>query len=320
MSVRLASTVLLVRDRESSGGVEVFMERRHIESDFVGGAYVFPGGSVDPEDRIPDGLCRGLDDREASARLGIDHGGLAFWVAAIRECFEEAGVLLAYGPGGELLDFADPATEDRFRDLRNDLNAGTTGLIELAEREGLELATDRMHYWGHWITPEGQPRRYDTRFFIAQAPENQTAAHDDWELVHSAWVTPAEAIERAVRRDWMIIFPTLVNLEQLGDLGRAEDALAWAASAPELPAMVPRVLGDRIVLPGDEGYETAQRDTSKSGPEIWFRQFQRALDKSSAPELSSPSAKPTKSDGERVPSASPAPIRIDRERAHGEAD
>jgi 8-oxo-dGTP pyrophosphatase MutT (NUDIX family) len=295
VSVRLASTVLLVRDREGAGGVEVFMERRHVRSDFVGGAYVFPGGSVDPEDRIPEELCRGLDDREASARLGIDHGGLAFWVAAIRECFEEAGVLLAYGSEGELLDFADPATEDRFRDLRNDLNAGKVGLIELAEREALELATDRIHYWGHWITPEGQPRRYDTRFFIARAPENQVAAHDDWELVHSAWVTPAEAIERAVKREWMIIFPPLMNLEQLRKLGSAAEALAWAQAAPELPAMVPRVLGDRIVLPGDEGYETAQRDTSTSGAEIWFRQMERAFGElasgePSASESSSPSA------------------------------
>jgi 8-oxo-dGTP pyrophosphatase MutT (NUDIX family) len=282
-TVRLASTVLLVRDHATAGGVEVFMERRHIESDFVGGAYVFPGGGVDPEDRVPEELCRGLDDRRASARLGLEHGGLAFWVAAIRECFEEAGVLLAYGPGGELLDFADPEVEDRYRALRDELNAGNLGLIELARAEGLELATDRMHYWGHWITPEGQPRRYDTRFFVARAPENQTAAHDDWELTHSAWVTPAEAIERAVRREWMIIFPTLMNLKQLGELGSAEQAMAWAAATPELVPMVPRVLGDRIVLPGDAGYEEAERDTSKSSPDVWFRQFQRVLDEASTP-------------------------------------
>ncbi|HVS14715.1 MAG TPA: NUDIX hydrolase [Thermoanaerobaculia bacterium] len=290
-AARQASTVLLVRDHASARGVEVFMERRHIESDFVGGAYVFPGGAVDPEDRIPEGLCRGLDDAAASARLGLDHGGLAFWVAAIRECFEEAGVLLAYGAGGELLDFADPAVEDRYRALRDELNAGKLTLIDLARSERLELATDRIHYWGHWITPEGQPRRYDTRFFVAHAPENQTAAHDDWELVHSAWVTPAEAIERAVRREWMIIFPTLMNLKQLGEFARAEDALAWAVATPPLVAMVPRVLGDRIVLPGDEGYEDAERDTSKSSPEVWFRQFQRVLGEASPPS-SSPSSPP----------------------------
>jgi 8-oxo-dGTP pyrophosphatase MutT (NUDIX family) len=277
---RLASTVLLVRDGEQ--GLEVFMERRHIKSDFVGGAYVFPGGAVDPEDRIPEQLCRGLDEPSASARLGLDHGGLAYHVAAIRECFEEAGVLLAYDASGSILDFGDGTErEARFRAHRDALNAGTRSLIEIAEQERLVLATDLVAYWAHWITPEGQPRRYDTRFFIAHAPENQTAAHDDWELTHSAWVTPRLAIEKALRREWMIIFPTVVNLAQLERFASVEHVLAHARGDHPRPMMVPRVRdGDAIVLPGDEGYEEARRDTSGLDPELWFRQLERALARS----------------------------------------
>jgi 8-oxo-dGTP pyrophosphatase MutT (NUDIX family) len=269
---RLAATVILVRDGDA--GVEVFMEERHIRSDFVGGAYVFPGGAVDPDDRVPEELCAGRTDRSASRLLGIEHGGLAYFVAAIRECFEEAGVLLAYDRSGALLDFGDAAKEARFREWRDRLNASSATLLDLARAEGLRLATDRIHYWGHWITPEGQPRRYDTRFFLGEAPANQTATHDDWELTASAWVAPAEALERARRHEWMIIFPTLWNLRELARFESAGAAAAWAAeeSRPR-PLYVPRVTGERVVLPGDEGYEQATRDTTGADPGFWFRSF-----------------------------------------------
>jgi 8-oxo-dGTP pyrophosphatase MutT (NUDIX family) len=270
---RLAATVILVRDHVA-GGLEVFMEERHIRSDFVGGAYVFPGGAVDPDDRVPEDLCAGRTDRSASRLLGLDHGGLAYFVAGIRECFEEAGVLLAYDRSGALLDFGDAAKEARFREWRDRLNASSATLLDLARAEGLRLATDRIHYWGHWITPEGQPRRYDTRFFLAEAPANQVATHDDWELTASAWVPPAEALERARRREWMIIFPTLWNLRELGRFERAASAAAWAADEERpRPLYVPRVSAERVVLPGDEGYAEAARDTSGADPAFWFRSF-----------------------------------------------
>ena len=272
--LRLASTILLVRDAPSAGGVEVFMERRHLQSGFVGGAYVFPGGRVDPADAIDTGHCTDLDEATANRRLGLEGGGLAHYVAAIRECFEEAGVLLAYDRSGTILDFGDPAVEEHFKRLRDQLNAGTVTIQQIADRENLRLATDRIAYWSHWITPVGEPRRYDTRFFVTHAPERQTAGHDDWELTSSAWVTPREAIERAIRREWMIIFPTLVNLKSLGRHPTADAAVAWAAAQPiPLPVNQPKVFGDRVVLPGDEGYDLAEADLTKVDPGVLARAF-----------------------------------------------
>lgn len=269
--LRLASTVLLLRD--APAGVEVFMEKRHVDSGFVGGAYVFPGGRVDPDDAIDAAHCAD-DEASASGRLGLPTGGLAHLVAAIRECFEEAGVLLAYDRAGALLDFGTPDVEARYKSLRDQLNAGTISIQQIAEQESLRLATDRIAYWSHWITPLGEPRRYDTRFFVARAPLGQTAAHDDWELTSSAWVTPAEAIERAIGRAWKIIFPTLMNLKDLARHTTADTAVAWAgAQSLPLRANQPRVLGDRVLLPGDDGYERAEPDFAKIDPKVLARSF-----------------------------------------------
>jgi hypothetical protein len=173
-----------------------------------------------------------------------------------------------------VLDFGNPEVEDRYKALRDQLNAGTVTIQQIAEREELRLATDRIAYWSHWITPLGEPRRYDTRFFVARAPEGQTAAHDDWELTSSAWVTPADAIERAIRREWKIIFPTLMNLKDLATHRAADDAVAWAGAQPlPLRANQPRVLGDRVVLPGDPGYEDAEPDFGRIDPKVLSRSF-----------------------------------------------
>jgi len=263
-ALRLASTVMLIREGRStpiaSPGVEVFMARRHVDSVFVGGAYVFPGGRVDPDDALDPGCCVGIGPQAADRRLGLEGvgGGLAHYVAAIRECFEEAGVLLAYDRTGALLDFENQAIAERFGKLREELNAGSTTLAEIVARESLRLATDRIEYWSHWITPVGEPRRYDTRFFVARAPERQTAGHDDWELVNSAWVGPHEAIARALRREWLIIFPTLMNLKELGRHRSVDSAIRWAAEQPTpLPANLPKVYDGFVILPGHPDYHRA---------------------------------------------------------------
>ncbi len=261
IEIRPAATILLLRD--APAGMEVFMVRRNMSSAFVGGAYVFPGGRVDAEDAIEPRRCVGLDPEAADRRLGVVGQGLAFHVAAIRECFEEAGVLLAYDRAGAMLDFSAPAADAHYRTLRDRLNAGTLSFAQLIEQEDLFLALDRLAYLSHWITPMGEPRRFDTRFFAAHAPAHQVAAHDDWELTESAWVAPAEALERARKREWQIILPTVANLRSIGAHESAAAAVEWARQQPlPLPAILPKVYQGRLVLPGDDNYDLGEPDIS----------------------------------------------------------
>jgi 8-oxo-dGTP pyrophosphatase MutT (NUDIX family) len=261
VTLRDAATVMLVRDGE--GGVEVFMLRRNLNSDFVGGAYVFPGGAVDEADRHADleRICRGRSDDQASNLLGVDRGGLAYWVAAIRESFEEAGVLLATDQAGTVISFADAEVADRFALHRKAVDTGDRRLIEVCEAEDLLLAVDQMHYFSHWITPEGAPRRYDTRFFVCAAPPEQTPLHDDRETIANVWIRPADALERHRAGDFDLIFPTIKSLEAIGRFERSDDLLTAAAAIGEVPTILPRISqtghGVRILLPGDDGYEEA---------------------------------------------------------------
>lgn len=268
----LASTILLLRDNDE-GRVEVFMEKRHMKSTFVGGAYVFPGGRVDDDDHLSDEFLQQPGD-VTRARIGTNDGP-AYEVAALRECFEEAGVLLAYDANGDLLSFADEAVEDHYRSARNQLNAGDLSWQSLLEQQELRLANDRLHYWSHWITPLGEPRRYDTRFFVTEAPIDQTATHDDWELTNSAWVEPATALDKAMAREWFIIFPTLHTLKRLEDLGTTQAALEWAAGDHERPINQPKIYNGVAVLPGDEGYEDAEEDISGADPSAFVKAFKR---------------------------------------------
>lgn len=261
IEIRPAATILLLRD--ASAGLEVFMVRRNRNSAFVGGAYVFPGGRVDATDAIDPRRCVGLDPDTADQRLGLSGQGLSFHVAAVRECFEEAGVLLAYDRHGTLLDFGAPDADAHYRSLRDRLNAGTLSFAELIEQEDLFLALDRLAYLSHWITPMGEPRRFDTRFFVAEAPAHQVAAHDDWELTESDWVAPSEAIERARKREWQIILPTVANLQSVAPHRSAADAVRWARDqALPLTAFLPKVYQGRLVLPGDDDYDLGEPDIS----------------------------------------------------------
>ncbi len=257
---RDASTIMVVRDAGEQ--MQVLMLRRNLSSSWVGGAHLFPGGAVDTEDGDPalvDRSPRRSDD-EASRILNVDTGGLAFFVAAIRECFEEAGVLLASGPDGRPIDFADPTVGARFVEHRRRLNSGELSFNALCATEGLTLDTDRLWYFSHWITPEGSPRRYDTRFFVAAMPDGQVALHDDIEVIDSIWIEPAEAVRRLHAGEIDMLFPTTKNLEAIGRFERSADLLEASADA-EVPTILPKITvadqGMRILLPGDDGYETA---------------------------------------------------------------
>ena len=257
--LRDAATVMILR--EGDAGFEVFMLKRNLNSDFVGGAYVFPGGAVDPADREVDlePVCEGRSDVEASRRLGIPSGGLAFWVAAIRESFEEAGVLLAYDDSDRIVDLDDSAGVDRWAEHRIAVDNGERQLIDVCHSEGLRLAVDAMHYFGHWITPEGAPRRYDTRFFLAAAPTNQTPLHDDHEVIANEWLRPADGLARVESGELTMMPPTMASLRAVARFATAADALAAATEITDVPTILPQVIategGVRIVLPGDPRYD-----------------------------------------------------------------
>lgn len=257
--VRDAATVMLVRDAPT---LEVFMLRRNLRSEFVGGAYVFPGGAVDPADREAhlEPECEGRTDAEAGTALGIDRGGLAFWVAAIRECFEEAGVLLArHRDTHEIVDFSDPDVAARFAAHRRAVDSGERRLVEIARQEDLLLDVASTYYFSHWITPVGAPRRYDTRFFVAAAPPNQTPLPDNRETVASLWVRPAEALAQAERGELEMIFPTIKSLEAVARFGSSGELLRAARAIQQVETILPRITADahgmRILLPGDPGYD-----------------------------------------------------------------
>jgi 8-oxo-dGTP pyrophosphatase MutT (NUDIX family) len=260
---RDAATVMLLRD--GAEGLEVFMLRRNLQSDFVGGAYVFPGGGVDDHDRHADldAVCEGRTDAEACRRLGVEAGGLAFWVAAIRECFEEAGVLLARPAGHpdvDVIRFDDPQVAARFDAHRHAVDRGERRLVDICVEEGLQLVVDRLHEVSHWITPVGAPRRYDTWFFVAPAPAHQVPLQDDREVIATLWVRPRDALTRHRAGELEMIFPTLRNLEWLSQFSTTDEALAAAAALTDIPTILPRIVPDgaegvRLALPGDDDYD-----------------------------------------------------------------
>lgn len=251
---------MLVRDGHD--GLEVFMLRRTLDAAFAGGMYVFPGGAVDDADRSPEveAWCDGLTDQQASRMLDVDAGGLAYWIAAIRECFEEAGVLLARRGDGTVVRFDDPAVEQRYLAHRSAVHDGGLRLIDLCGADGLRLTTDDIHYVSHWVTPVGERRRFDTRFFLARAPQAQEPLHDDHETIASLWVGPADALARHELGELAMIAPTTKNLELLRPHATADEALAAASSLGRPPTIRPKLRVDdhgrvEVVMPGEPDFE-----------------------------------------------------------------
>lgn len=244
VSVRDAATVMVVRDNVSRADetLEVFMLKRSLASAFVGGVHVFPGGGLDPADSDAEASrwCEGRSDASASEVLGVANGGLAYWVAAIRECFEEAGLLMAYDRDGRIVSFDDPDTALRFEVHRGEVDRGDRSLLDVCVAEGLRLAVDALHYFSHWITPIGANRRYDTRFFICAAPTEQVGLHDDRETVAAEWVAPAEALARHEAGNFDLISPTIKSLRAIARFATANELLEACRSSGTIPAVLPR--------------------------------------------------------------------------------
>lgn len=232
-NIRLAATVMLIRD--TPVGLEVYMVKRPGRGDFPD-LHVFPGGKVDEDDFAPK-LCEGMEDTQASKLMGIEAGGLRYWLAVARECFEECGVLIVHENGDDL----SPAGVGKMSDWRTALLADSISFTGLCRQQGLTIACTRLGYFSHWITPDMAPRRFDTRFFIAAMPSAQTALADTGETAGEHWVRPSRALELGGSNEWKMIDPTVLSLQTLSQYNTVEEALTGVNSGNHLMPLTPEL-------------------------------------------------------------------------------
>ena len=255
---RPAATVTLVHDAPS--GFEVLMVQRNFKSVFMPGMHVFPGGAVDRHDgsEAIAALCVGMDDTAASRKLGIERGGMAYWIAAIRESFEEAGILLACNAQGDIVTLDESERAQRFHAYRRRVEQGEHPFSEMLRDEGLQLPLHQMIYFSHWITPVGAPRRYDTRFFAAAAPAAQQPLHDNREAINHVWVRPAEALDKHRQKQFDMSTPTVHTLKLFAAHDSVASLMKGLHALGDIPVIEPRIaMSGRRVLPGDPEYEAA---------------------------------------------------------------
>ena len=262
---RKAASVMVLRDRPG-GAFEVLMMRRPERgNDFRSGAVVFPGGVMEARDRLAHGHCVGWDDVQASARMGLPEGGLDYFVAAVRECFEEVGLLF-----GQALaqGHATHAVQRAHRDWRSRLQTGQHGIHELCEDLQWQLDLTQWAYFAHWLTPLGRPKRFDTRFFVTLAPQGQEATADSNEAVELMWVSPHEAMD--AQRGLKLLPVTRRNLSELARFGSAQEVLDHARGLRDIPMILPRLAnsmkGERILHPTDFAWaEVGRLDPNGKG-------------------------------------------------------
>lgn len=268
---RPAATLILVRD--GAHGMEVFLLQRVHSAGFAAGAYVFPGGALDTSDSSSASIahCTGLDDRDASRLLGVERDGLAHWIAAIRECFEESGLLIARNNSGTLIGFdRDSDMARALSDCRRRLTAGELTLADICSMHGLRLATDTLAYFSHWIAPPIAPRRFDTRFFVAEAPARQAASHDGSETIGHLWISPADALQRHQRDDMELLLPTIKTLEALCAFRDSRALMDYARAERVITPILPRPALEngkmRVLMPDQDAYaELGKLDPDRKG-------------------------------------------------------
>lgn len=252
-TIRPAATVVVLRD--SPAGPEVFMVRRHHAVAFMAGAHVFPGGRVDAGDHQATAQwCDGIDAARKALKGVPAADAVAFHLAAARELFEEAGVLLARSNAGEFVALAGGADHARFKAYRAEVHSGRRTLREIVQGERLRLALDTLIPCAHWVTPPADTRRFDTRFFVTRVPPRQMPAHDNTEATHSAWMTPAEALAAATRLEIVLPPPTWATLRELESFQSVDTALAHFATRTirrREPKLVQENGARVLILPGD---------------------------------------------------------------------
>jgi len=260
-----AATVILLREL-SPRGFEVFLLKRHEQSNFFAGNYVYPGGKVDRADADLEicRRCRGVNPELAHWAFGellTPEESFAHYVAGIRELFEEAGILIAYDQTGDLLRIEDPEERKKFSQYRHLLDDHKITFHQMAQQENLSFALDRIHYLAHWITPEARPIRFDTRFFLTRLPKGQEAICDQKETTVGAWMTPRKALKENLYGEMVLSPPTLKTLEDLSRFEYLDDVLR-SAPGKEIRPILPVLsrIGDLqiLVFPWDPEYEIFQ--------------------------------------------------------------
>jgi len=240
---RPAATILLVRDTPS---FEVLMVKRHHQIDFASGALVFPGGKTNNDDHDP-----AWESRVPTWAL-TDADQRALRVAAIREAYEETGILLGRHPDG-----AHFAGDERAASARDDIAHDRRSFLDLVRELDLHLDLEALTVFARWITPTMMPKRFDTWFYLAAAPADQLALCDGWETVDAEWIEPAEALRLGETKQRTIIFPTRMNLQLLAEAASGPDAVARASARPLVtvePKVVDTPKGKGLSIPSDAGY------------------------------------------------------------------
>jgi 8-oxo-dGTP pyrophosphatase MutT (NUDIX family) len=252
-SPRLSATILLLRDEPQ---FEVLMVKRHHQIDFASGALVFPGGKTEAADADPTWSehCADWSDYEPDERI--------LRIAALREAFEEAGILLVAGSGGLWSDEADVMK------ARVAVERGELAFLDLVKSLDVRLNLSALTRFARWITPVMMPKRFDTHFFLAVAPADQLAICDGRETVDAEWVAPQEALALAETGQRTIIFPTRMNLKLLGESAASSAAVDAARQRPEVtvtPWVEQRPSGSVLVIPPDAGYGAVEEDLASVG-------------------------------------------------------
>jgi 8-oxo-dGTP pyrophosphatase MutT (NUDIX family) len=258
-----ASTVILLRETPSANPFEVLLMPRHSKQNFMGNAFVYPGGQLDEEDCNPKlaDYASGMSAEEAKRRLNepdiSDERALGLFFAAVRETFEESGVLLAVPVSGGSIDFTDPEIRKRFAPYRHMIHQHEMTLLDLAKKEKLVFSLDQLTPFAHWITPEIELRRFDTRFLLARMPSGQAAVHDAMEMTETLWTTPEDAFLKQKSGEILLMPPTLKTLEEMAQFSSVSKLFSFASSR-NIQTVLPQVLSDGEVfgvkLPHDPEY------------------------------------------------------------------
>lgn len=262
-----AATVILVRETPAETPFELLLMRRHAKQSFMGKAFVYPGGQLDPADCNP-GLAAftsGITVEDVKQRLNEpdlpNEKALGLLFAAVRETFEESGVLLACSTSGKDVDFNDQKIQERFAEYRTLIHQQEMTLEDLAVKEGLFFKLNDLIPFAHWVTPEAERKRFDTRFFLARMPFGQEPVHDSMEMTETLWTTPEKAFSKHTAGEILLMPPTLKTLEEMACRSSVAELLSWASSTT-IQTIMPQISSDGesiiIKFPHDPEYTIAE--------------------------------------------------------------